>query len=177
APVRGAGGDGDRDAGGGDARGRSRRAGPPRAGRTAHSSPRRGRRTDRERDAAGGGRAMKPARWPREDALRERLLHVDRRAGTLQDAHIADLPRLLRAGDLLVVNDAATLPASLQGRAPGGSPVEVRLVAELPDGPFRAVLFGPGDWRTPTEHRAPPPPFRHGQPPPCAAPPATVDAT
>jgi len=106
---------------------------------------------------------MKPARWPREDALRERLLHVDPRAGTLQDAHIADLPRLLRAGDLLVVNDAATLPASLQGRAPGGSPVEVRLVAELPDGAFRAVLFGPGDWRTPTEHRAPPAPLREGE--------------
>src|SRR5207245_10090538 len=161
----------------GAGRSRSRRAGPRGAGGAAHRSPRRGRRTDRERDAARGGRAMKPARWPREDALRERLLHVDPRAGTLQDAHIADLPRLLRAGDLLVVNDAATLPASLQGRAPGGSPIEVRLVAERPDGAFRAVLFGPGDWRTPTEHRAPPPPFRHGQPPPCAAPPATVDAT
>ena len=56
---------------------------------------------------------MNPARWPRGDALRERLLHVDPRTGTLRDARIADLPRLLRAGDLVVVNDAATLPASL----------------------------------------------------------------
>ena len=106
---------------------------------------------------------MKPARWPREDALRERLLHVDPRTGTLHDAQIADLPRLLRAGDLLVVNDAATLPASLHGRGPGGAPVEARLVVELQDGTFRAVLFGPGDWRTPTEHRAPPVAVREGE--------------
>jgi len=105
---------------------------------------------------------MTPARWPREDALRERLLHVDPRAGTLRDAQIADLPRLLRPGDLLVVNDAATMPGSLQGHAPGGASVEARLVAELPEGTFRAVLFGPGDWRKPTEHREPPAPLAEG---------------
>ncbi len=106
---------------------------------------------------------MTPATWPRDDALRERMLHVDRRAGSLRDALIADLPGLLRPGDLLVVNDAATLPASLQGRTSGGEPVEARLVAELEGGAFRAVLFGPGDWRTPTEHRAPPPALREGE--------------
>ncbi len=107
---------------------------------------------------------MMPARWPREDPLAERLLHVDRSAGTLRDSRIGDLPGLLRPGDLLVVNDAATLPASLQGRAPGGAPVEARLMAELSGGAFRAVLFGPGDWRTPTEHRAPPAALREGEP-------------
>jgi len=106
---------------------------------------------------------MMPARWPREDPLAERLLHVDRSAGTLRDSRIGDLPGLLRPGDLLVVNDAATLPASLQGRAPGGAPVEARLMAELSGGAFRAVLFGPGDWRTPTEHRAPPAALREGE--------------
>jgi S-adenosylmethionine:tRNA ribosyltransferase-isomerase len=106
---------------------------------------------------------MTPATWPRDDALRDRLLHVDRSAGSLRDASIADLPRLLRPGDLLVVNDAATFPASLQGRAPGDAPVEARLLAELPDGAFRAVLFGPGDWRTPTERRAPPPALHEGE--------------
>lgn len=105
---------------------------------------------------------MKPATWPRDDALRDRLLHLDLASGSLRDARIADLPALLRRGDLLVVNDAATLPASLQGRAESGAPVEARLVGELSDGSFRAVLFGPGDWRTPTEHRAPPPILRAG---------------
>jgi S-adenosylmethionine:tRNA ribosyltransferase-isomerase len=44
----------------------------------------------------------------------------------------------------------------LRGHTGSGSPIEVRLVGELPDGTFRAVLFGPGDWRTPTEHRPAP---------------------
>jgi S-adenosylmethionine:tRNA ribosyltransferase-isomerase len=106
---------------------------------------------------------MTPARWPREDASQERLLHLRRAAGgLLHDRRVADLPRLLRPGDLLVVNDAATLPASLRGHAPSGAPVEVRLVDELPAGSFRAVLFGGGDWRTPTEHRPPPPPLPSG---------------
>ena len=105
---------------------------------------------------------MKPATWPRDDALRDRLLHLELASRTLRDARIADLPALLRRGDVLVVNDAATLPASLQGQAEDGAPVEARLVGELPDGSFRAVLFGPGDWRTPTEHRAPPPVLRQG---------------
>jgi S-adenosylmethionine:tRNA ribosyltransferase-isomerase len=85
----------------------------------------------------------------------DRLLHVDRAAGAVRDRRIDDLPALLRRGDLLVVNDAATLPASLGGHA--GTPIEVRLCGESPSGTWRAVLFGAGDWRTPTEHRPPPP--------------------
>jgi len=85
-----------------------------------------------------------------------RLLHVDPRQGTLADTHIDALPELFRAGDLLVVNDAATLPASLHGTA-RGEPIELRLAGEETDGTWRAVVFGAGDWRTPTESRPPPP--------------------
>jgi len=99
---------------------------------------------------------MIPARWPREDAAGERLLVVDPRAGTLRDARIAELPGLLRPPDLLVMNDAATLPASLAGRGPRGEPVEARLLGELASGSFRAVLLGEGDWRQRTEDRAAP---------------------
>jgi S-adenosylmethionine:tRNA ribosyltransferase-isomerase len=78
-----------------------------------------------------------------------------------------DLGRWLRAGDLLVVNDAATLPASLAGRAHGTVPVELRLASRIPDEPrggerWRAVLFGEGDWRARTEHRPPPPALHAG---------------
>ncbi len=85
-----------------------------------------------------------------------RLLVIDPRAGRWADAALADLPALLDPGDLLVLNDAGTFPASLHGRR-GDAPVELRLLA-LPDddGRARAVLFGAGDWRTPTEHRPPP---------------------
>jgi S-adenosylmethionine:tRNA ribosyltransferase-isomerase len=98
-----------------------------------------------------------PARWPRDFPLEERLLHVDPRTGALRDSLISDLPAILRRGDLLVVNDAATMPSSLRGRAPDGTPVEVRLLGALQSGAFRAVLFDGADWRTPTEHRASPP--------------------
>jgi S-adenosylmethionine:tRNA ribosyltransferase-isomerase len=86
-----------------------------------------------------------------------RLLHLDPRAGRFRDTSLADLPALLRSGDLLVVNDAATLPASLAAVAPGGARVEVRLLGETEAGRWRAVLFGEGDWHTRTEERPAPP--------------------
>lgn len=90
-----------------------------------------------------------------------RLLHLDPREGTLADTRIDSLPELLRPGDLLVVNDAATLPASLHGTV-RGEPIELRLAGEEPDGTWRAVAFGAGDWRTPTESRPPPPALAPG---------------
>jgi S-adenosylmethionine:tRNA ribosyltransferase-isomerase len=42
-----------------------------------------------------------------------RLLVTDRRARTQADAYFFDLPSFLDAGDLIVVNDSATLPAAL----------------------------------------------------------------
>ena len=89
---------------------------------------------------------MRAAAWPREAPQAERLLVVDPRRGVFDDAVFGDLSRLLRAGDLVVVNDAATLPASLPGRV-GGRPLELRLLALSVDGGFRVVLFGDGSWR------------------------------
>jgi S-adenosylmethionine:tRNA ribosyltransferase-isomerase len=106
---------------------------------------------------------MNAASGPLAGATAERLLAVDPVAGSLDDRQIFDLPEILAPGDLLVVNDAATLPASLPGRSPAG-PVEVRLLESRTDGTWRAVLFGPGDWRTRTEERAPPPPLAPGSP-------------
>jgi S-adenosylmethionine:tRNA ribosyltransferase-isomerase len=75
---------------------------------------------------------------------------------------ITDLPALLGPGDLLVVNDAGTVPASLAGVAEG-RPVEVRLAAPG-EGPteWTAVLFGTGSWRQRTEDRPSPPRLRAG---------------
>ena len=90
-----------------------------------------------------------------------RLLHVDLRRGMLSDTSIDSLPELLRPEDLLVVNDAATLPASLHGTG-RGEPIELRLAGEGADGTWHAVAFGAGDWRTPTESRPPPPTLAPG---------------
>ena len=105
---------------------------------------------------------MSPATWPRNNPLGERLLRIDPRSGNLTDARIADLPSMLGPGDLLVLNDSATMPASLQGTTEDGSHVEARLIDERSPGRFSALLFGAGDWRTRTEDRPPPPRLPEG---------------
>jgi len=74
----------------------------------------------------------------------------------------------LRAGDLVVANDAATLPASLRGtHGATGARVEVRLAGRPSLKPedvrrFSAVVFGEGDFRTRTEDRPAPPALSAG---------------
>ncbi len=95
-------------------------------------------------------------------AARNRLLVLDREAGDFSDHAVHDLPDVLSPGDLLVVNDAATLPASVWATFQGQD-VELRL-AEAPDavGHAWAVTFGAGSWRQPTELRLAPPPLDTG---------------
>jgi S-adenosylmethionine:tRNA ribosyltransferase-isomerase len=92
----------------------------------------------------------------------DRLLHVEPSSGALAVTRVGELPGLLRPGDLLVVNDAATLPASLSGVGPGGAPVELRLAGATEDGSWSVVAFGAGDWRGRTEDRPPPPALAAG---------------
>jgi S-adenosylmethionine:tRNA ribosyltransferase-isomerase len=109
---------------------------------------------------------MKPAAWPRDDARTTRLLHLDLVLPGFVDGTIGDLRARLREGDLLVVNDAATLPASLRGVTAAGVPVEARLAGTSGsegDGCWRAALFGAGDWRRRTEDRPPPPAVGTGE--------------
>jgi S-adenosylmethionine:tRNA ribosyltransferase-isomerase len=119
--------------------------------------------------APGHRAALLPARHAVQRPHDARLLVVQ------ADGCVRGLPRhqlvdLLRPGDLVVANDAATLPASLAGRhVRSGGAVELRLAGRDSLDPqavreFTAVLFGAGDWRTPTEHRAPPPEVQPGDP-------------
>jgi S-adenosylmethionine:tRNA ribosyltransferase-isomerase len=101
------------------------------------------------------------ATWPRADPRGEKLLVIDPAVGAHWDTEVRKLPEILRPLDLLVVNDAATLPASLLGETQG-SPVEVRLAARHGD-VWTCVVFGEGDWRTKTEDRALAPELRLGQ--------------
>jgi len=87
-----------------------------------------------------------------------RLLVVDPAAWALRELRTGALPTLLAPGDLLVVNDAATLPSSLMGRDQAGNAVEARLIGLGSNGRLRAVLFGAGDWHQRTEDRPPPAP-------------------
>jgi len=73
----------------------------------------------------------------------------------------AALASLFSSGDLVIANDAATLPASLAGvHSTSGEPFEVRLAGwVIPRDPtrFDAIAFGAGNHRTRTEDRPPPP--------------------
>jgi S-adenosylmethionine:tRNA ribosyltransferase-isomerase len=116
-----------------------------------------------------------------------RLLVIDPVADAFIETRTRALPALLHPGDLLVVNDAATLPASLQGHDERGRAIELRLLA-VDDGNerddavdhadadadadegsgrargvrFWAALLGAGDWRQRTEDRPLPPELRPG---------------
>src|SRR5712691_9047719 len=102
--------------------------------------------------------ADRPAQRPPQ----AKLLAVDARG------RIDHLPRsafvdLLRPGDHVIANDAATLPASLHGNhVATGERIEVRLAGRRSLAVddvrhFSAIVFGTGDFRTRTEDRPPPP--------------------
>ncbi|WP_352530955.1 S-adenosylmethionine:tRNA ribosyltransferase-isomerase [Mesorhizobium sp. M0060] len=94
-----------------------------------------------------------------------RLLVVEA-DGAMRDLPRAELATLFDPGDLVVANDAATLPASLYGtHLPSDEAIEIRLAGWLsfPDPTrFLAIAFGAGDHHTRTEDRLAPPPFSPG---------------
>ncbi|MDP8930642.1 MAG: S-adenosylmethionine:tRNA ribosyltransferase-isomerase [Actinomycetota bacterium] len=67
---------------------------------------------------------------PRRDAVR--LLVAHRRSGHLLATSFRKLPAFLTAGDLLVVNVSATLPAEISGRRADGSEVLLHLSTPVP---------------------------------------------
>jgi S-adenosylmethionine:tRNA ribosyltransferase-isomerase len=107
--------------------------------------------------------ADRPVQRPRD----ARLLVVNA-AGHITHAPRSRFVDFLQPGDLLVANDAATLPASLHGvHLPSGAELEVRLagrssLAAEDVHTFSAVAFGAGDFRVRTEDRPMPPPLMPG---------------
>jgi S-adenosylmethionine:tRNA ribosyltransferase-isomerase len=67
-----------------------------------------------------------------------RLLALDRE-GPERHRRVRDLPALLRAGDLLVVNDTRVIPARLFARRPGGGALELLLVERLAAAEWEAL--------------------------------------
>jgi S-adenosylmethionine:tRNA ribosyltransferase-isomerase len=96
-----------------------------------------------------------------------RLMVVDA-SGHVVHKWRADFSALVDSGDVVVANDAATLPASVFGiHLPTGGAIELRLAGRRSLRPqhidrFTAVAFGAGDFRTPTESRPLPPAFTVG---------------
>src|SRR6185503_18179198 len=70
------------------------------------------------------------AQEPVEPRDQARLMRLPRSGGAATDHHFHDLPRLLRPGDLLVVNRSRVFPARLLGRREGGGTAEVFLLRD-----------------------------------------------
>jgi len=68
------------------------------------------------------------AQAPLTERDASRLLVLQRGPGTLEHRGFAELPDLLRPGDLLVTNRSRVFPARLLGRRPGGGEAEILLV-------------------------------------------------
>ena len=82
------------------------------------------------------------AQQPPAERGQSRMLVMDRATGELRDSRFADLPSLLRPGDLLVLNDSRVIPARLYARR------TLRREKERPTGRIEVMLTEPaGDNR------------------------------
>ena len=110
---------------------------------------------------------MTAAHLPIQRPRQAKLLVVDE-WGRFQHWPRSRLVDLFRSGDLVIANDAATLPASLSGEHLQSSRlIEVRLAGRdsLATNEIRhwmAVVFGAGDFRMRTEDRPQPPELATG---------------
>jgi len=84
---------------------------------------------------------LPPASIAQEPAPRgeSRLLVLDR-AGPERHARVRDLARLLRSGDLLVLNDTRVIPSRLYGRSAGGGKIEILLVEPVGEREWDALV-------------------------------------
>lgn len=80
----------------------------------------------------------------REDA---RLLLVDRAAEGFGHRSVADLPSLLRDGDLLVLNDTRVIPARIFAQRETGGRVEIFLLERVFEGLWNALVRARGSLR------------------------------
>ena len=65
------------------------------------------------------------AQHPAEQRSDSRLLHLHRLDGAVTDRQFRDLPNMLQANDVLVLNNTRVIPARLHGRKSTGGKVEI----------------------------------------------------
>lgn len=87
------------------------------------------------------------AQEPERKRAGSRLLHYRRETGEMGHRTFAELPGLLRAGDLLVLNDTKVLPARLALRKETGGRIEGLFLREVEPGRWRVMLKGLGTYR------------------------------
>ena len=84
------------------------------------------------------------AQVPADDRAASRLLHYRRSERAVAHRRFAELPLLLRPGDVLVFNDARVLPARFMLRKRTGGRIEGLFLRELSSGRWQVLLKGLG---------------------------------
>ena len=84
------------------------------------------------------------AQRPADRRDQSRLMLLDRASGAIVDHQFAQLPSLLRPGDLLVTNDTRVLPARLALRRLTGSQIEGLFLQAADDGSWEMMIRGRG---------------------------------
>ncbi len=71
------------------------------------------------------------AQHPSSRRDQDRLMVLDRARKTIAHHRFFELPRLLRSGDLIVINDTRVIPARIRGRKDTGGKIELLLIQKL----------------------------------------------
>jgi S-adenosylmethionine:tRNA ribosyltransferase-isomerase len=82
------------------------------------------------------------AQEPAPERTAARLLAVTREPRAMLHRTVADLPQLLRRGDLLVLNDARVMPARVRARRPSGGRLELLLLEPCFGDEWEALVRG-----------------------------------
>jgi S-adenosylmethionine:tRNA ribosyltransferase-isomerase len=84
------------------------------------------------------------AQQPLEPRDSSRLMVLDRQTARVDHHVFGDLPELLRAGDLMVLNDTRVVPARFTCRRATGGRIEGLFIREEPDRSWEVMLRGAG---------------------------------
>lgn len=79
------------------------------------------------------------AQSPVEPRDHSRILLLNRDSGSVEHRHFFELPDLLQAGDLVVVNDSRVIPARIYTRKETGGTVELLLIKRRADGWWQSL--------------------------------------
>lgn len=87
------------------------------------------------------------AQVPTADRAASRLLHYQRATGAIRHRTFAELPQLLRPGDVLVFNNTRVVPARFELRKFTGGRIEGLFLDDLGDGTWSVLLRDLGSLR------------------------------
>ena len=82
------------------------------------------------------------AQSPARERDKSRLMVLPRAGGNIEHRIFSDLPGYLKAGDVMVVNDAKVVPSRLTGAKSTGGRIEALITKRTGEGRYEALVRG-----------------------------------